>query len=118
MVVEVMGRHTGWIVTHAGIAGGADFIAIPERAMQIEGITDAIRQRADAGRAFSIIVVAKGAEIVGLESAGHSKLDEFGHKLLGGIAQRLAGSIEDRTGFETRGSGPPELSRLATTVSR
>ena len=102
MVVEVMGRHAGWIATHAGIAGGADFIAIPERPTQVEEISGAIRQRADAGRGFSIIVVAEGAQIEGLEASGHSKLDDFGHELLGGIAQRLAGALEERTGFETR----------------
>ena len=102
MVVEVMGRHAGWIATHAGIAGGADFIAIPERPTAVEEITSVIRQRAETGRSFSIIVVAEGAEITGLETRRHSKTDEFGHELLGGVGQTLAGVIEDQTGFETR----------------
>lgn len=102
MVVEVMGRHSGWIALHAGLAGGADVIAIPERETTIEEVCKAIRARADAGRTFSIIVVAEGAQIDHLETRRRSAADEFGHALLGGIGQLLAEEVEERTGFETR----------------
>lgn len=102
MVVEVMGRHAGWIATHAGIAGGADFIAVPEREVTVEQICRVIQQRAASGRNFSIVVVAEGARIAGLETSRTSSVDEFGHELLGGISQHLAERVERETGFETR----------------
>jgi 6-phosphofructokinase 1 len=102
MVVEVMGRHAGWIATHAGIAGGAHVIAVPERELQVEDICAAVRLRAEQGSTFSIIVVAEGARIRDVSVARHSKTDEFGHELLGGVGSLLASAIEERTGFETR----------------
>jgi 6-phosphofructokinase 1 len=103
LVVEVMGRHAGWIALHAGLAGGADVILIPERPFDIDEVCRLIRRRHSRGRYFSIVVVAEGAvpkegtmEVVG------GKEDEFGHVRLGGIGQRLEREIEDRTGFETR----------------
>ena len=102
MVVEVMGRHTGWIATYAGIAGGADVIAVPEREITVEEMAAVIQKRAAAGRSFSIIVVAEGAKIHEYGVQRHSKADEFGHELLGGIGQKLASALEERTGFETR----------------
>ena len=103
MVVEVMGRHAGWIALHSGLAGGADVILIPERPFDIDEVCGLIRRRHARGRYFSIVVVAEGA--VPLEgtmeviSAGE---DEFGHARLGGIGQRLETEIESRTGYETR----------------
>ena len=102
MVVEVMGRHAGWIATHAGIAGGANVIAVPERQTTVAEIAAVIQKRAAAGRSFSIIVVAEGAKIREYDVQRRSKADEFGHELLGGIAQKLASALEERTGFETR----------------
>ena len=102
MVVEVMGRHAGWIATFAGIAGGADVIAVPERETTIEDICRVIQARAETGRSFSIIVVAEGAHVPDIREQRHAKTDEFGHELLGGIGPRLATAIEGRTGFETR----------------
>ena len=102
MVVEVMGRHAGWIATYSGIAGGADVIAVPEREITTDEICQVIRARADAGRGFSIIVVAEGARIRELGEQAKSRTDEFGHELLGGIGQRLATVLEEATGFETR----------------
>ncbi len=101
MVVEVMGRHAGWIATYSGIAGGADVIAVPERETAIDEMCAVIRKRSELGRSFSIIVVAEGAR-VGQFRTQRSKTDEFGHELLGGIGHLLAREIEDRTGFETR----------------
>ena len=102
MVVEVMGRHTGWIAIHAGIAGGASYIAIPEREVSIEEICNSLVERAGSGRNYSIVVVAEGARIHGLEGGRSSRTDEFGHSLLGGIGHALAERVGEQTGFETR----------------
>jgi len=104
MVVEVMGRHAGWIATYAGIAGGGDSILVPERPFDIEGVCEHIRHRHRAGRTFSIVVVAEGA--VPLESEDvtttEDGTDSFGHVRLGGIGVMLEKEIEKRTGYETR----------------
>ena len=102
MVVEVMGRHTGWIAIHAGIAGGASYIAIPEREVSVEEICNSLVERAGSGRNYSIVVVAEGARIHGLEGGRSSRTDEFGHSLLGGIGHALAERVGEQTGFETR----------------
>jgi len=103
MVVEVMGRHAGWIATYAGLAGGADFILIPEIPIDIDEISRAIKRRQERGKNFSIIVVAEGAKFKD-ESlvVQEKKTDEFGHVRLGGIGQVLAKLIEEKTGLETR----------------
>ena len=103
MVVEVMGRHAGWIALYSGVAGGGDVILIPERPFDIEEVCGLIRRRHSRGRYFSIVVVAEGAlpEQGTMELAG-GDTDEFGHVRLGGIGQRLELEIERRTGFETR----------------
>jgi 6-phosphofructokinase 1 len=103
LVVEVMGRHAGWIALHSGMAGGADVILIPERPFDIDEVCRLIRRRHSRGRYFSIVVVAEGATPAeGTMETVHSGLDEFGHERLGGIGQRLEREIELRTGFETR----------------
>jgi phosphofructokinase-like protein len=103
LVVEVMGRHAGWIALHSGLAGGADVILIPERPFDIEEVCKVIHRRHSRGRNFSIVVVAEGAApregTMGISAGGK---DEFGHERLGGIGYRLEGEIEQRTGFETR----------------
>lgn len=103
ILVEVMGRHTGWIATYAGIAGGATSILIPERPFDIENLCGAIQRRHARGRYASIIVVAEGAEpLPGTMEVEPRETDRFGHVRLSGIAQRLAPEIEHRTGFEVR----------------
>jgi phosphofructokinase-like protein len=103
MVVEVMGRHAGWIALHSGLAGGADVILIPERPFDIEEVCGLIRRRHSRGRVFSIVVAAEGAAPAEgtLEVRGGEK-DEFGHERLGGIGHLLEREIEERTGYETR----------------
>lgn len=103
MVVEVMGRHTGWIATHAGIAGGATVVLIPERPFDIEEVCDRIMRRHRRGRFASIVVVAEGAlPREGTLEIADSEIDRFGHVRLGGIGQLVAAEIGRRTGFETR----------------
>ncbi|GAC1316270.1 MAG: 6-phosphofructokinase [Thermoleophilaceae bacterium] len=103
LVVEVMGRHAGWIALHAGIAGGADVILIPERPFDMDEVCRLIRRRHERGRYFSIVVVAEGAvPVAGTMETSGATTDEFGHVRLGGIGQRLEQEIERRTGFETR----------------
>ena len=102
MVVEVMGRHAGWIAIHSGIAGGADLILIPEVPIKMSEVCDMIKKRNERGKNFSIIVVAEGAKFEGSEVTVEKKLDEFGHVRLGGIGDLLARKIEEKTGFETR----------------
>ena len=103
MVVEVMGRHTGWIAVMSGIAGGADVILIPEQPISIEEACDDIRRRHERGKDFSIVVVSEGFE---LDGAGPDPVDvdQFGHVRLSerGVGSALAREIEARTGFETR----------------
>lgn len=108
MIIEVMGRHAGWIAMHSGLAAGADIILIPERVINLDEITQVIKSRSDRGRKFSIIVVAEGAKFSeddkdsGTMILQDEKLDAFGHVRLGGIANVLADIIETKTGIETR----------------
>jgi 6-phosphofructokinase 1 len=107
MVIEVMGRNTGWIAVFSGIAGGADAIVIPELELTVEEIGDSINARHKRGKSFSIVVVAEGAELAfasGEKRQVRASLetDQYGYPRLGGIGQALAREIEARTGFETR----------------
>jgi len=103
MVVEVMGRHAGWIAVHSGIAGGADMVLIPERPFDIEKVVQHLRRRHSTGRSFSIVVVAEGAvPKAGQMQLQDADLDSFGHPRLGGIGAALEKELEARTGFETR----------------
>ena len=110
VVVEVMGRQTGWIAVKAGIAGGADLIIIPEIPTTLVEICDVITKRHERGKNFSIVVVAEGAEypkdaadaMAGGVVAQEAPTDAFGHVRLGGIGNRLAKAIECGTGYETR----------------
>ena len=102
MVVEVMGRHVGWIATHAGIAGGADAILIPEQPRSVDEVCATIRARHERGKDFSIVVVSEGFQLGEEDTA--AELDEFGHPRLAqtGVGDRLAAAIRQRTGFDTR----------------
>ena len=104
MVVEVMGRHAGWIAVHSGMAGGADAVLVPEHPFDVDEVCDRLRRRHEAGRTFSIVVVAEGAvrEAGGGPSSTEEVTDAFGHARLGGIGVELEDEIEARTGFESR----------------
>jgi len=103
MVVEVMGRHAGWIATYAGIAAGADVILIPEKPIDLKEVCEILKKRKKRGKGFSIIVVAEGAKLKEEKLILKTeKKDAFGHVLLGGIGQALTDNIEKMTGFETR----------------
>ena len=102
MVVEVMGRHAGWIAVMSGIAGGADVILIPEQPVDFDDVAHSIRSRHAHGKNFSIVVISEGCELPGLEDTG--EIDQFGHVTLAhrGVGELLGREIEQRTGFETR----------------
>jgi phosphofructokinase-like protein len=97
MVVQVMGRHTGWIALESGLAGGADVILIPEIPYSVERIAEKITERERAGRRFSIVVVAEGAHPRGGAPSFVGQTRRYG-----GIAERLAAEIEQASGKETR----------------
>ena len=104
MVVEVMGRHTGWIATVGGLAGGADCILIPEHPLTIEEICEILEKRHARGRLFSIVVVAEGFKLAGASQlvTKDREVDQFGHVRLGGVGEVIGKEIEKRTGYETR----------------
>ncbi|MFQ6617530.1 MAG: 6-phosphofructokinase [Fidelibacterota bacterium] len=104
MVVEVMGRHTGWIALYSGIAGGADCILIPEVPFSIDDVCDILLKRKMKGKNFSIVVVAEGAKAREQKEliVQDQKLDQFGHIRLGGIGDYIGKEIEKKTEIETR----------------
>lgn len=104
MVVEVMGRHAGWIALHAGIAGGADAILVPEVSFSVKDVWSKLHKRYTKGKTFSIIVVAEGAKAMERDELVKQveDLDEFGHVRLGGIGHWLGKEIERVSGIETR----------------
>ena len=104
MVVEVMGRHAGWIATMAGIAGGADEILIPEIPFDLDEVTHHLRARYERGKKFSIVVVAEGAQPKEMEGAitRSGRTDEFGHVTLGGVGNYLRDELEKRLDMEVR----------------
>lgn len=102
IVVEIMGRHAGWIALQAGLAGGADIILIPEFPIDPVEVCNLIKKRHARGKTFSIVAVAEGAKLANQDVTLDSKLDEFGHVKLGGIGNVIGSYIEEKTGYETR----------------
>lgn len=103
MVVEVMGRHSGWIAVNAGIAGGAEIVLAPEEPFDIEQVVRFLTHRHRAHASFSIVVVAEGAvPREGSPMDYTTQVGAFGEIVAGAISERVAGEIEQRTGFETR----------------
>ena len=125
MILEVMGRYTGWIALEAGLAGGADVILVPEKPFDVDEICEFIKRRQRRGRTFSIIVVAEGAKPKGGAEIVYSEsIDEFGHIRLGGVGYYLGKEIERCTGIETRvvvlghlqrGGSPTAFDRILAT---
>jgi 6-phosphofructokinase 1 len=115
MILEVMGRHAGWIALHSGLAGGADVILIPERPFDIEEVCRLIRRRHARGRYFSIVVVAEGAlPVEGTLEVMDGAKDEFGHERLGGIGNVLEREIGQRTGYDARATVLGHIQRGGT----
>ncbi|MFA7563498.1 MAG: ATP-dependent 6-phosphofructokinase [Methanoculleus sp.] len=104
MVVEVMGRHAGWIATMAGIAGGADEILIPEIPFDLDEVAHHLRVRYERGKKFSIVVVAEGAQPKGRTEAiaQSARIDEFGHVTLGGVGNYVRDELEKLLDMEVR----------------
>ena len=126
LVVEIMGRHAGWMTWYAGIAGGAHAILLPEEPIDMDRLVEVVKARAGPdGRGYSVIAVSEGASFAeGEEILQDRSLDAFGHVKLGGIGKRLAKLIEERTGVESRSvvlghlqrGGPPSaLDRVLAT---
>lgn len=104
MVVEVMGRHSGWIAALGGIAGGADYIVVPEEPYDIEDVCRALTRRREKGKDYSIVVVAEGAKPKGSDQTftQDESVDAFGHVRLGGVGAVVARDIQKKLGIETR----------------
>src|SRR3954451_297870 len=102
IVVETMGRHAGWIALFTGIAGGADYIFIPEQPVDYDAAAAAVERRKARGKNFSVIVASEGAELPGFEDSG--EVDDFGHMRVEnrGVGETVAKEIEARTGMQTR----------------
>jgi len=125
MIVEIMGRHAGWITLYSGMAGSANLILIPEIKMDINEICASLERRKAAGKAYSIVAVSEGATFKeGQFRTQEKELDSFGHVRLGGIGEMLAGEIEKRTKIETRycvlghiqrGGSPSSFDRVLST---
>src|SRR6266496_2094831 len=102
MILEVMGRNTGWIALHSGLAGGADVILIPEIPFSIAAVAEKVHSRDVSGSTFSIIVVAEGAVEIGHEQIYQDKGDALHRPRLGGIGPYCRHELESQTGRETR----------------
>lgn len=102
IVIEVMGRHTGWIALEAGIAGGAHYILMPEFPIEISNLCASLRARHKRGKSFSIIVVSEGAHIKEYRKEDLDKRFGGGRHCIGRVAELLADLIEEKTGYETR----------------
>lgn len=125
IILEVMGRYSGWIALEAGLAGGADAILIPEKPFDVDEVCKYIKRRQKRGRNFSLLVVAEGAKPKGgAEIVYGESVDEFGHVRLGGVGYYIGKEIEKRMGIETRvvvlghlqrGGSPTAFDRILAT---
>ncbi|HET6426538.1 MAG TPA: ATP-dependent 6-phosphofructokinase [Planctomycetaceae bacterium] len=104
IVVETMGRHAGWIALESGMAGGADYILVPEVPADLKKMCEVLKQRREDGKNYGIVVVSEGAVLAEQEGfvTQNAKIDDFGHVSLGGLGQLVADIIEKNTGIETR----------------
>jgi len=123
IVVEVMGRHTGWIAVMAGLAGGADAILIPEFPLTVQEVARLVEKRSARGKHFSMVVVSEGAPLLGDDGSEETILssdetDDFGHVRLGGVGSALAKRLEEVTGYETRVTILGHVQRGGTPTAR
>lgn len=110
LVLEVMGRHAGWLAAMGGLAGGADYILIPEEKFDIDKVAESVAKRKkEVG--YAIVCVAEGAKFASEEILKDEEKDAFGHVKLGGIGDKVAKAIELKTGFETRSSSLGHIQR-------
>ncbi len=125
MIIELMGRYTGWVALHAGVAGGGDVILIPEIPYKIERICQEVKRRSRVGKRFSIIVVAEGVKYRDKELVVKRRVKSSTDPIrLGGVSYRIARQIEELTGLETRviilghlqrGGKPTDFDRILAT---
>jgi ATP-dependent phosphofructokinase / diphosphate-dependent phosphofructokinase len=118
IVVETMGRHAGWIALMSGIAGGADFILIPEQPVVWDDVAAAVERRRGRGKNFSVIVASEGCELPGVADAG--EVDEFGHVRVENrqIGDTVAAEVEARTGMQARATVLGYIQRGGTPTAR
>jgi 6-phosphofructokinase 1 len=130
MVVEIMGRHAGWLTAYAGIAGGADAVCVPEFPMKLADILSAIEKARARGKKYAIIAVAEGAKVIDengkeLQMASAQPVDSFGHVQLGGVSDLVRDAIKQKTGYDTkstvlghlqRGGSPSAFDRVLSTA--
>jgi 6-phosphofructokinase 1 len=124
MIIEVMGRHAGWLATYAGICSGADYILIPEVPFDLDKLTESLKKRKDRGRHFSLVVVAEGATFKDEIVTKTEKIDAFGNIYLGGIGEFIEEKLKERfdipvrsitLGHLQRGGSPTPYDRLLGT---
>jgi phosphofructokinase-like protein len=130
MIVEIMGRHAGWLTAYSGIAGGADMVLVPEFPKKLSEICDVIAQNKARGKNYSIIAIAEGASFIddkgnSINSESETPVDSFGHVQLGGIADILSKMVKDKTGRDVRatnlghtqrGGTPAAMDRVLSTA--
>jgi phosphofructokinase-like protein len=125
MVIELMGRYTGWVALHAGVAGGGDIILIPEIPYKIRKICDEVKRRSKTGKRFSIVVVAEGVKFEDRELVVKRRVKASTDQIrLGGVSYKIAQQVEELTGLETRviilghlqrGGKPTDFDRILAT---
>jgi ATP-dependent phosphofructokinase / diphosphate-dependent phosphofructokinase len=118
LVVETMGRHAGWIALFAGIAGGADYILIPEQEIDFDDVAAAVERRRSRGKKFSVIVASEGCELPGVADEG--EVDEFGHARVENraVGDTVAKEVEARTGMQARATVLGYIQRGGTPTAR
>jgi ATP-dependent phosphofructokinase / diphosphate-dependent phosphofructokinase len=118
LVVETMGRHAGWIALFSGIAGGADYILIPEQSVDFDDVAAAVERRRARGKSFAVIVASEGCELPGVEDAG--EVDDFGHVRVENraVGDTVAKQVEERTGMQARATVLGYIQRGGTPTAR
>ena len=112
LVLEVMGRHAGWIAAYTAIAGGADVVSTPEQPLSVDEMVSVLKRTLARGKKYALVVVAEGAAVGGLgESTVSQETDAFGHKRLGGIGEQLAAAIDQHLDHEVRSASLGHIQR-------